>query len=173
MLFRSRFNREVTLLAAYDVFRKDGFTPEQARQKAVELTSRVHTEAVPEAGPRWLQGQGALGGLQKTALTFKRFVLAQILNMGMLTHDAFKNDISAEGKLAKKAAAKQLVGILGATYMFSGIQGLPGYGAVNVLANFFGSTDDDPFDLDEYIRSSYGDLGLTGPVNAKIGRAHV
>jgi len=164
-----RFNREVTALAAYDVARQDGYTHEQAIQKAIDLTARVHTEAIPEAGPRWLQGQGAIGGLQKIALTFKRFTLAQILNMGMLSRDMFKDAKTADELMAKKIAVKQLLGILGATYMFAGLQGLPGYGLVNAAANFFGSDSDEPFDLDEYIRNAYGDIGLTGPINAATG----
>ena len=164
-----RFNREVTLISAYDLARQDGFTPAEAIKKAIDLTSRVHTEAVPDAGPRWLQGQGTIGALQKTALTFKRFTLAQMLNLGMLLHESFKGDTTPEGKIAKKIAGKQLIGIIAATYAFSGVKGLPGYGAVNALANFILSDSDEGFDLDEYLRESVGEIGLTGPMNAFTG----
>jgi hypothetical protein len=151
-----RFNREVTLLAAYDLARKDGFTHSEAMDKAITITSRLHTEAVPEAGARWLQS-----GIPKVALTFKRFVLAQILNMGMIT----RNALAGEDPITKSIAKKQLAGIVGMTYLFAGIKGLPGYGAVNVLANFFASDDDEPFDLDQWIQDSVGTVGLNGIVN--------
>jgi hypothetical protein len=151
-----RFNREVTLLAAYDLARKDGFTHSEAMDKAITITSRLHTEAVPEAGSRWLQS-----GIPKVALTFKRFVLAQILNMGMIT----RNALAGEDPITKSIAKKQLAGIVGMTYLFAGIKGLPGYGAVNVLANFFASDDDEPFDLDQWIQDSVGTVGLNGIVN--------
>jgi hypothetical protein len=151
-----RFNREVTLLAAYDLARKDGFTHSEAMDKAITITSRLHTEAVPEAGARWLQK-----GIPKVALTFKRFVLAQILNMGMIT----RNALAGEDPITKSIAKKQLAGIVGMTYLFAGIKGLPGYGAVNVLANFFASDDDEPFDLDQWIQDSVGTVGLNGIVN--------
>jgi hypothetical protein len=151
-----RFNREVTLLAAYDLARKDGFTHSEAMDKAITITSRLHTEAVPEAGARWLQS-----GIPKVALTFKRFILAQILNMGMIT----RNALAGEDPITKSIAKKQLAGIVGMTYLFAGIKGLPGYGAVNVLANFFASDDDEPFDLDQWIQDSVGTVGLNGIVN--------
>jgi hypothetical protein len=151
-----RFNREVTLLAAYDLAKKDGFTHNEAMDKAITLTSRVHTEAVPEAGARWLQS-----GVPKVALTFKRFILAQILNMGMIA----KNALAGEDPITKSIAKKQAAGIIGMTYLFAGIKGLPGYGAVNVLANFLASDDDEPFDLDQWIQDSVGTVGLNGIVN--------
>lgn len=151
-----RFNREVTLLAAYDLARKDGFTHSEAMDKAITLTSRINTEAVPEAGARWLQK-----GIPKVVLTFKRFVLAQILNMGMIA----RNALAGEDPITKTIARKQAAGIIGMTYLFAGIKGLPGYGAVNVLANFLASDDDEPFDLDQYIQDSVGTVGLNGIVN--------
>lgn len=151
-----RFNREVTLLAAYDLAKKDGFTHNEAMDKAIILTSRVHTEAVPEAGARWLQS-----GVPKVALTFKRFILAQILNMGMIA----RNALAGEDPITKSIAQKQAAGIIGMTYLFAGIKGLPGYGAVNVLVNFLASDDDEPFDLDQWIQDSVGTVGLNGIVN--------
>lgn len=155
-----RFNREVTLLAAYDLARKDGFTHNEAMDKAIMLTSRIHTEAVPEAGARWLQH-----GIPKVALTFKRFILAQILNMGMIT----RNALAGEDPITKAVAKKQLAGIVGMTYLFAGIKGLPGYGAVNVLVNFLVGDDDEPFDFDQWIQNSVGTVGLNGAVNQIIG----
>ena len=155
-----RFNREVTLIAAYNLAIKDGLQHQAAIDKALTLTSRIHTEAVSEAGPRWLQH-----GLPKVALTFKRFVLAQILNMGMLARTALKG----EDKLTRQIAQKQLLGIMGATWVFAGIKGLPGYGAANVLANFLASDDDEPFDLDEWLDDSVGTVMTNGMVNKITG----
>ena len=68
----------------------------------------------------------------------------------------------------QKIARKQLVGILGMTYTFAGVQGLPIYGLAtsfaSAMAALFGD-DDEPFDPDEEVRNAIGMLGYKGPMN--------
>jgi hypothetical protein len=163
-----RMNREVTLIAAYDLemarLAKEGITGDVAIKKAIDeaidMTTRTHSHALSEAGPRMFQN-----GLGKVAFTFKSFAQAQIYNMARLFYLAFKG----EKPEIRRLAQKQLTGILGMTYAFSGLQGLPTYGAANMFAStvsaMFGD-DDEPFDFDEAVRSAVGDIGYKGPLNA-------
>jgi hypothetical protein len=163
-----RMNREVTLIAAYDLemakLAKEGITGDVAVKKAIDeaidMTTRTHSHALSEAGPRMFQN-----GLGKVAFTFKSFAQAQIYNMARLFYLAFKG----EKPEIRRLAQKQLTGILGMTYAFSGLQGLPTYGAANMFASavsaMFGD-DDEPFDFDEAVRTAVGDIGYKGPLNA-------
>jgi hypothetical protein len=157
-----RMNREVTLIAAYDLARANGMTHPAAIKDALDLTMKLHSHALSEAGPRIMQD-----GIGKVAFTFKRFAQAQIYNTARLFYQAFK-DADPE---TRKLARKQLLGIYGMTYAFSGAQGLPIYGAANMLtsaiAGMFG--DDEPFDFDEEVREAVGDLGYKGPMNKLLG----
>ena len=51
-----RFNREVTLVAAFEMEMKYGSgNKDVAIQKAIEFTSKVHSHALPEVGPSLFQ----------------------------------------------------------------------------------------------------------------------
>ena len=155
-----RFNREVTLLAAYDLAKSEpGITAAQAREKALEFINYAHGTALAETGPRFFQT-----GLGKIAFTFKRFAQSQIYMLAKMFHAAFKG----ESPEVRRIARKQMLGIYGAAYAFAGVQGMPLYGAGTLLAKLvyamFGD-DDEPLDLDENVRSAIGDLGYKGPVN--------
>lgn len=155
-----RMNREVTLIAAFNLARESGLSEQAAIDEAIDMTTRTHSHALSEAGPRMFQN-----GLGKVAFTFKSFAQAQIYNMARLFYLAFKG----EKPEIRRLAQKQLTGILGMTYAFSGLQGLPTYGAANMFAStvsaMFGD-DDEPFDFDEAVRSAVGDIGYKGPLNA-------
>jgi hypothetical protein len=154
-----RLNREVTLIAAYDLGIEKGLSPDQAIKEAIDITVRSHSHALSEAGPKMFQT-----GLGKVAFTFKRFAQTQIYNVARLFHQAFQG----VDKPTRLLAQKQLAGIMGMTYMFSGAQGLPLYGAANMFMSaceaMFGD-DDEPYDFDEQVRSAIGDLGYKGPLN--------
>jgi hypothetical protein len=155
-----RMNREVTLIAAYNLAKENGLSEQAAIDEAIDMTTRTHSHALSEAGPRMFQN-----GLGKVAFTFKSFAQAQIYNMARLFYLAFKG----EKPEVRRLAQKQLTGILGMTYAFSGLQGLPTYGAANMFASavaaMFGD-DDEPFDFDESVRTAVGDIGYKGPLNA-------
>jgi len=154
-----RFNREVTLIATYDLARKSGMSKQEAIEEAFRINTSVHSHALADAGPRFFQNN-----IGKVMFTFKRFAQAQIALLGMLSRQALKGE-SAE---VRSVARKQLSGIFGAAYMFSGVQGMPLYGAAEVIASMFNAVlgdDDEPFDMAESVRESIGDLGYKGPVN--------
>jgi hypothetical protein len=160
-----RFNREVTLIAAYKLAKANGMDTNAAIDHAVRFTTKIHTEAVPESGARYLQA-----GFPKVALIFKRFAISQIFNLYTL-FNASKLEMMGNklSPLERKVARRQLIGIYGMTYLLAGLQGVPLYGAVQVLANVLCADDDEPYDLDEEIRESFGMIGYKGPTNMMFG----
>jgi hypothetical protein len=159
-----RANREITLIAAFNLARKGkdgkpGMSVDDAIDYALSVVNDAHGAALAEIGPRYFQQ-----GIGKVAFTFKRFAQAQIYLLGRLFHQAFKN----ADKDTRNLARKQLLGIAGMSYIFAGIQGMPLYGAVSVLANMLADDDDEPFDMDATVRGAFGDIGYKGPVNALL-----
>ena len=156
-----RMNREITLLAAYDLAVEKGDSPEAAVKKAMDLTVKVHSHALSEVGPRLFQT-----GWGKVAFTFKRFAQAQIYNIARLFYQSTKGMTKDE----RDTARKQLLGVYGMTFAVAGLQGLPLYGAVNMLASAIAAMgDDEPYDFDEEVRTAVGDLGYKGALNKLIG----
>lgn len=151
-----RANREITLVAAYDLAINKGMKREDAIQEAIKLTVKAHSHALPEAGPLLFQQ-----GIGKVAFTFKRFAQAQIYLVSRLFHQAFKG----KDAKTKRVAAQQLLGIYAGSYAFAGIQGMPFYGAADALASLLFDDEDDPFLLDDAVRDSFGQLGYKGPIS--------
>jgi len=83
-----RLNRELTLLAAFDLEMQKSGNKDLAIQKAIDLTSKVHSHALPEVGPRLFQD-----GIGKVAFVFKRFAQAQIYLISKLFFDIFGKKI--------------------------------------------------------------------------------
>jgi hypothetical protein len=162
-----RFNREVTLIATFDLEYsrgiKNGLSENDAVNAAIEEAIRVntsaHSHALTDAGPRFFQQ-----GWGKVMFTFKRFAQAQIYLVGDLARLSF----AGESQEVKNIARKQLTGIFGMAYLFAGVQGMPLYGGASLVASVLNSAlgdDDEPVDIDEAVRAGIGDLGYKGPLN--------
>jgi len=190
-----RLNREVTLVAAYNLEMEkllgkkwkeestDRTTAKykeannQAVQKAIEFTSKVHSHALPEVGPSYFQD-----GIGKIAFVFKRFAQAQAYLVIKLFNDGpigfsrnIKNDpnLTEEEKqqrLAEKQMAKrQLAGIYGYSFLMAGAAGVPAYGLASLIIEGIFDEDDEPFDLDTFIAQSTSDWVYRGPLSYAIG----
>jgi hypothetical protein len=154
-----RFNREVTLIATYDLARKSGMSKEAAIDEAIRVNTSAHSHALTDAGPRFFQQ-----GWGKVMFTFKRFAQAQIYLVGRLAQQAY----AGESPEVRSIARKQLTGIFGMAYLFAGVQGMPLYGGATLVASTLNAAlgdDDEPFDADESVRTAIGDLGYKGPLN--------
>ena len=161
-----RVNREVTLMAAFDLEMKFGSKNEAiAIQKAIELTSKVHSHALPEMGPRLFQD-----GLGKVTFVFKRFAQAQVYLISKLFKDVFaaKPKNKAE-KDARDIAARQLIGVYGYSFLMAGVQGMPFYGAITVLASLLLDDEDEPFDVHTVVNQSIGNIAYRGPLSQLMG----
>ena len=160
-----RLNREITLIAAFNLARSKGTSETAAIQKAIELTSKVHSHALPEVGPRMFQD-----GIGKVAFVFKRFAQAQIYLVSKLFNDVFNaKPKTKEDKLVRDIAAKQLIGVYGYSFLMAGIQGMPLYGGAAVLASLLLDDEDEPFEPHTYVNAAVGDLAYRGPLSAFLG----
>jgi rRNA maturation endonuclease Nob1 len=164
-----RANREITAIANFDLALENGATVEEAIQEAIDNTVKAHSHALPEAGPRLFQNN-----FGKVAFTFKRFAQSQVYLVSRLFYLAFRTPQGApeeevrQAKITRDIARRQLIGVYGTMFMLAGAQGMPFYGAVNALASLLFDDDDVPFDFDEYVRESIGDLGYKGPLNKML-----
>jgi hypothetical protein len=158
-----RFNREMTILAAYKLARQGstayGIAPmgvDEAIEEAIRVSEEAHGSALVESGPRFFQQ-----GIGKIIFTFKRFAQNQIYVVAKTFHRAFAGATPE----VRSAARRQILGIYAATWAFAGLQGLPGYGLVEMLASLLMDDDDDPYDFDEEVRTAVGDLMYKGLLN--------
>jgi len=155
-----RFNREVTLIAAFNLeMQKNGGNVDGAIKAALDLVNDTHGTVLAETSPRIFQT-----GFGKVAFTFKNFAQTQIYLQAKLLREA----VRGESPEVKQLAAKQMIGIMTMAFVFAGIHGMPFYSAgtllVDLLADLFGD-DDDPVKSDEIVRQSVGALAHKGVVN--------
>ena len=178
-----RLNREVTLVAAFnlemDKLKKNNSSlsskerEQRAIAKAIDLTVRAHSHALPEAGPEFFQN-----GLPKVMTIFKRFAQQQIYLVSKLFIQLYPRSSDMSGmtkkqmddyKEERRLAGKRLIGIYAASIALAGIQGAPLYGLVKVLSELIMDDEDEPFDLDTFVAQEFGNTLYGGPVNKVLG----
>jgi hypothetical protein len=189
-----RFNREVTLIAAFrlemEKSRAQGITgraaEKEAINKAIRFAEEANGETLSELSPRIFQT-----GPLKVFLTFKRFARAMYALQLRLLRDALagsktdttgmnpqeKAEAEAADRQFRKVAIKQWVGTVGGAFTFAGIQGLPFYGLATSLAAgasalssaMFGDADDEITDSEEDLKQDVGLGAFRGPVNQIFG----
>ena len=155
-----RFNREVTLLAAFDLAYEKTGDVDKAIEEAMKIVTDAHGTALAETGPRLFQA-----GFGKVMFTFKRFAQAQLYLLSKL----FKQSFSDADPETREVARSQLLGIFGSAFLIAGIQGMPMYGAVEFLANLLMGDDDEPYDFNAYVTEKFGETGRKGLLNQMIG----
>lgn len=154
-----KYTRAVTGIAAYDLARQSGMNEEQAIRYALNTVKDVHTSGMAATGPKWMQTP-----LGRLFFTFKSFVWNSAYIMARAFHQAFKGEDPA----IRKAAQRQLLATYGMATVFTGIKGMPFYGAVSVLAQMINSLfgdDEEPFDFDEFLRDIFGEFLFKGAFN--------
>lgn len=161
-----RYNRAVTAIAAYELALRgdtthgvNPMTEEEAMRYALDTVKEMHTSGIAATAPRWMQN-----GPGRVFLTFKSY----IWNTAFITARAFHQAFKGENPAVRQAARRQLLGMYGMTMAFAGAKGLPFYGAVSTLATMlqamFGD-DDEPFDLNNELRTFMGELPYKGAFN--------
>ena len=172
-------NRQVTLITAYDLAlnkltggEKPTFKQQQqAAEEAIYETQQINGGATLETGPRF-----AREGVLRVALMYKNYGIQMYYTMLKTGKEAldiarasFARDLESKNiaagmnlETAKAAAsaaadafrsdaAKQLAGVHLSALFFAGVQGIPIYGAVTMLADMFFLGDDDE-EADFYVR---------------------
>ena len=152
-----RSNREITLMATYDLALKanKGDTA-AAMRDAVQMVKDAYGSSLSEAGPRILQNN-----IARVAFTFKRFAMNRAFILGRVFNDVFRGDTPE----VRAVARRQLLGIYGMAYAFSGVAGMPLVGAAQFLANQCMGEEDHPYDAEAESRIAMGDLSYKGPIN--------
>ena len=169
-----RLNRQVTLMAAYDLALQDGtLSEEEAAFKALRQTQETNGGAVLETAPRWAQQ-----GLGRVALMYKSYGIRMYTTMMQTSKEYLDNMFAptegetaqerAERLNAKRIARNKLIGVHASALLFAGIQGIPLYGAFEVIANLF-FLDDEEEDFDSVVRSYVGEQGFKGAINSLTG----
>jgi len=169
-----RANREISLMAAYNLAMKSGLKHQQAVDKAIRLVDRANGPALAEAGPAWFTD-----GLGKVIGTFKRFAFSQIYLQTTLARKAFAPlredpNLPPGVPTAKQLAQRELASIMIPAWTFAGMQGMPLWGLAPIFGSIYtsilGDDDDDKYiDFDQYVRKSVGDLAYRGPLSHFLG----
>ena len=173
MLFNQseRFNRQVTMVAAYNLAlnRINAEKPNMslaerqnmAAKEALYDTQEYNGGSTLETAPRIAQEN-----IWRVAMMYKTYGLRMYYTMlktgKMFKDNAFAND--AEGKKLRSIALKQMVGILGSSLFFSGIHGIPIYGAVQMFADL-ALLDDEDDDFNTIVRNHVGEGWYKGAFN--------
>lgn len=161
-----RMNREVSMIAAYDLemqklasdVRAGKMTQEEAENsaanKAIYITELTNGGISAAAAPRI--AQHALG---KMFFMYKRYGISMYYMMMKTAKEAFNKSLTPQ---ERKAAWKQLGGIMGMSTLMAGVGGVPFFGMLSMLYGLFSDEDDD--DLDAVTRKYMGEFMYKGPV---------
>ena len=177
-----RANREIALIAAYDLARKKGTaeiragSSEYGAEKgatdkksainfAVDFVDTINGPAIAETGPTHFQD-----GIGKVMGTFKRFAFSQVYLQYRLARDA----VSHVDPKERGIAFKQIAAIMVPAYTLAGMKGLPFYGAVDAIASmamsdFLLGDEDEPWEFDTSLNAKMGDFAFFGLFNAVLG----
>jgi hypothetical protein len=174
MLFNQaeRFNRQVTLITSYNLalekIRKDNpnMSTQEARQKAAEEalyeTQQTNGGAVLETAPKVSQQ-----GIGRVAFMYKSYGLQMYYTMAKTAKEMVDAHIEGD-KATRNRAFKQVMGFHGSALFFSGVYGLPLYGAVQLMmdALFF---DEDEDDFNTMVRKNISEFWFKGPLQEATG----
>jgi hypothetical protein len=161
-----RMNREVTMMAAYDLqlekLKKQGKTGKEAEIEAAAYAFDVTetTNGGVSAASSPLIAKNDIG---KVLFMFKRYGVSMYYMLFKVTRDALQN----QDKAVKKAAMSQIAGIYGTSALFAGLQGIPMFGVAAMIYNLFKDDDDD--DMETATRKYVGEFAYKGMLNHLTG----
>ncbi len=193
-----RANRQITAITSYKLElaerAKKGEITEQDRKEAAEIaledTELTNSGAMIETAPR--VAQSSMGNWM---LMYKRFGISMYYLQARMARQALKNALPIElrniaddkyegdqakltpedrqeaevkAKAKRKEAKKQIAGLFASSALFAGVQGLPLYGAVSLIANHV-LLDDEDEDFDSIAASYFGEGMYSGAINAISG----
>ena len=151
-------NRQVTMAAAYKLELKklagnNKPTPEQQKQAAEEAiyqTQQINGGATLETGPRY-----ARKGIGRVGLMYKSYGIQMYYTMSKSGLQVIRNLLpgdNAESRKLRNDALRQLAGVHLSALLFAGVQGLPLYGLVSMVLDWF--DEDYEADTDTVLRSA-------------------
>lgn len=167
--YMGRIARETTLIAAYELelkklLEKKSFrdaTEEQkvaAAQKAIEVANFNYGSTAFGAASRLAQGD-----ITSILTMYRHYNWRMYYLLFSYLRDARKSIDSA----VRDQAKQKFVSTLGMTALFSGVQGLPLFGAMSLLYNMFADEDEDDFET--VVRKGLGTTLYSGLGDALLG----
>ena len=161
-----RMNREVTMMAAFDLemqkLKEQGITGKEAEEhaanQAIYTAELTNGGIAAAAAPR--VAQNALG---KMLFMYKRYGVS----MYYMLFKTFKEALQHADPEIRSAAWKQIGGIFGMSALMAGAQGIPMFGLASMVYSLFCDEDDD--DLDTVTRKSLGEFAYKGPLEYMTG----
>lgn len=147
-----KWNREVTAIAAYRLSREAGRSHDAAILEAEEMVEMSHFDYTNTNRPRFMQKDAA-----RVVLLFRNYSL----NMTYRLVRDFKDGVMRNPNVdveVRKEAAKRLTGIIGSTFMFAGLTGMPLAWAVHGIIDAVLGSDDEPFDSYAALRAHLTDI---------------
>ena len=166
-----RMNREVTMVATYNLELNrlmkdkpkglseadskafDAQAEVKAANRAIYVTELTNGGISAASAPRIAQSS-----LGKILFMYKRYGIS----MYYMLFKAAKEALKGETPEIKKAAWRQIGGIVGMSALMAGAQGIPMFGALSMLYSLFCDEDDE--DLDTVTQKALGDFLYKGPV---------
>lgn len=164
-----KFNRQNTMIAAYNLHidkltqGKGNPTAEQqleAAEEAIYMTQEANGGAYLETGPSI-----ARENIGRVAMMYKSYGLQMYYSMLKQAKRMVDKELPPE---QRKEAFKILLGLHGSAIFFAGLQGIPLYGAVRLIANML-FLDDEEEDFDTLVRKQVGEGWYKGPLVALTG----
>lgn len=182
-----RFNTQTTILATYDLVRKQMSDKAKAGEKFFSVREGKEITVPTDLGQRralaakeaMYQAQEVNGGARlettapiakqgigRIALMYKSYGLA--MNTAMIKSGLAAGDKLYEGNSEeKKIAIKQLAGIHLSSLLFAGLGGVPLWGLVSMVWDLF--LDDEEDDADTILRKYVQEMGFKGPLSTLTG----
>ena len=161
-----RMNREVTMIASFDLemqklakdIKSGKLTQEeaetQAANNAVYTAELTNGSIAAASAPRVAQNP-----IGKLLFMYKRYGVSMYYMMFKTAKEAIDVNLPAD---QRKAAWRQLGGIVGMSALMAGAQGIPLFGLASMVYALFCDDDDD--DLDNVTRKGLGEFLYKGPL---------
>ena len=172
-----QFNRQVTLVTSYKLAMQK-LAKDNPKMTRTELMDKAAEQAIRETqetnGGSFLETAPPIAreGIGRVAAMYKSYGMQMYYTMLKAAKTAFDSDkgklFGKEGSPERRAAWKQLIGLHGTAVFFAGIQGVPLYGAVQLIADLF-FLDDEEDDFDTIVRKHVGEGWYKGAITEFAG----
>jgi hypothetical protein len=176
-----RFNRQVSMLMSYDLAKQEAAKTgkrvdnDTLIENAFRETHQLNGGSTLETAPPVVRANiGRVAGMYKT---YGMRMYTTMFNVGATAFGVYNNILRKQGvpdaeiKQRMTIARNQAFGILGSSVFFSGIHGVPLYGAVQLVHDLFSPDEDD--DLNTKVRNYVGEGWYKGAVNKALSEAGV
>jgi len=163
-----RFNRQTMAVAAYnlELGKITGPVSREAKiaaaKKAIEVTERINGSIGASTAPRF--AQSAVGSV---VFMFKRFGL----HMARYIIGTANQALRGASKEDRAVARYQIIGMLGTTALFAGVQGLPFFGELMAVFNLlFTDDEEEPAEvvIEKFLREPFYHGALNYLTGAEI-----